>query len=379
MRIGFYAPFKPLDHPNPSGDQMIGRGLVESLEQQGHEVKIVSSLRCRWIYWDPLRLLAAKKEIQRLIRVLQKEPVDCWLTYHCYYKSPDLLGPVVSRRLSLPYIIVQGSYGTKFKRQLKSKPGFYLSRKALLRANLHISDRQQDLTNLKRIIPEKRLYAIKPGIVPKQFRFDAQARRKLRKEWGIQEEPVICSAAMLRPDVKSEGIEWLLRCCFHLYNENLPFKLLIAGDGTEKTRLQSLADKLLPERVFFIGKVPREQMYSFYSCGDVFAFPGFNESLGMVYLEAQSSGLPVIACDNGGIPEVVVDKQSGFLVPLYDQHGFSEKLKLLLTNPSLCQTMGRFAANHIRQNHDRDHNYQHIGTMVQTLVNRYQNRNKTIK
>ena len=53
----------------------------------------------------------------------------------------------------------------------------------------------------------------------------------------------------------------------------------------------------------------------YYSAGDMFVFPGIRESLGMVYLESQSCGLPVVAFHNGGIPEVVVDGETGFLTP----------------------------------------------------------------
>ena len=61
----------------------------------------------------------------------------------------------------------------------------------------------------------------------------------------------------------------------------------------------------LGDRVLFAGRIDRDRMFELYSGADLFVFPGINESLGMVYLEAQSCGLPVVAYDNGGIPEVV--------------------------------------------------------------------------
>ena len=53
MRIAFYPPFKPLGHPNPSGDLIIATGLYHYLQAQGHEMLTVSTLRSRWIYWKP--------------------------------------------------------------------------------------------------------------------------------------------------------------------------------------------------------------------------------------------------------------------------------------------------------------------------------------
>jgi len=55
MKIYFYAPFKPLDHPHPSGDLVIGNGLVDFLRAAGHEVQTASRLRSRWIYRQPWR------------------------------------------------------------------------------------------------------------------------------------------------------------------------------------------------------------------------------------------------------------------------------------------------------------------------------------
>ena len=73
----------------------------------------------------------------------------------------------------------------------------------------------------------------------------------------------------------------------------------------ERGRLEKEAAQALPGRVIFTGLIPREKLAGFYSAGDVFAFPGFNEALGMVYLEAQAAGLPVAAMADGGVPEVV--------------------------------------------------------------------------
>ncbi len=370
MNIAFYAPFKPLDHPNPSGDQMIGRGLYESLEAQGHTLQIISSLRCRWIYWHPDRLLAAQKEIQQIKQTLTENPVDCWLTYHCYYKSPDILGPEITRQLSTPYVIWQGSYATKFRRCLKTRAGFLLNKKALLHADLHISDRRHDILNLQRIIPSSKLHIVKPGIIPNQFSFDKKSRKQLRQQWQTS-CPVIFTAAMMREDVKSEGIKRVIESCAELHTQKSPFKLVIAGDGPARTKLENLAQHLLPGKVIFLGKIAREKMYKYYSAADFFVFPGFRESLGMVFLEAQSCGLPVIACDNGGIPEVVIHGKSGFLSPLHDKKTFVKNIKTLLTDVTLRQQMSQFAANYISVTHNRETNYQNIGSLLSNVVQKY--------
>ena len=70
MRILFYAPFKPLDHPQPSGDWVIATGLYNYLIKQGHAVQTASSLRCRWIYWKPwlwIALIWERRRVQQQI------------------------------------------------------------------------------------------------------------------------------------------------------------------------------------------------------------------------------------------------------------------------------------------------------------------------
>ncbi len=357
MRICFYAPFKPVGHPNPSGDLIIATSLHDFLVSRGHQVLIPSTLRSRWIFLKPwLFPLIIKERILADRRTREFAP-DLWLSYHCYYKSPDLLGALLCKKNNLPYCIFQGIYSTKQRRSLKAFPGFYLNRHSLLCADHLFTNRKLDLQNLKRIIPPEHLSYIKPGISPDTFSFDMNKRNKMREKWKITDEPVILSAAMFRPDVKSQGLSWMIKTLAELSRAAPPFKLIIAGDGIERNRLMNLAEQHLPNRVIFTGRIKREKMAAFYSGGDIFAFPGIRESLGMVFLEAQSCGLPVVAFDNGGIPEVVQRDETGFLIPPFNRQSFCMTLQSLLLDTKLRQKMGRTAAQFVRKNHNIAHNY----------------------
>ena len=120
MKILFYAPFKPLDHAHPSGDWVTATEIVDYLKKQGHQVNAASSLRCRWIYWKPWLWPKLILEKRRVVRRFLKDNYDLWFTYHTYYKAPDLLGPYISSKLTLPYVIFQGIYSTKRRRKLKN-------------------------------------------------------------------------------------------------------------------------------------------------------------------------------------------------------------------------------------------------------------------
>ncbi|MCD4720343.1 MAG: glycosyltransferase family 4 protein [Desulfobacula sp.] len=357
MRIAFYAPFKPLGHKNPSGDLAIARGLVRYLKEQGHTIEIQSILRARWIYFKPWLWFLLLLHFIRCLKNLTSNPPDLWLTYHTYYKAPDLLGPWICKFLKIKYVIFQGIYSTKRRRKLRTIFGFYLNRAALVRADHIFINKMSDFKNLKRIISKERLTYVKPGIKPDEFKKDEVSGKKLRKQWGVKTCPIILTAAMFRDDVKTKGLSWLIKCCAQLIKLKVKFHLVIAGSGEMENELKAIAQDYLPDHHTFVGKIAPGQMFEFYSSGDVFAFPGIRESLGMVYLEAQSCSLPSVAFKNGGIPEVIDDQKTGFLVPMYDYRGFSEILKCLLTDDTLLKQMGENAASHVRKHHDIDLNY----------------------
>ena len=360
MRIWYYAPFKPMDHPNPSGDQVIAKGLYNHLVERDHRVQVVSRLRSRWIYWRPWLWHLVLKEQRLLSRRAKLDPPDLWLTYHSYYKAPDLLGSWVAKRNGLPYVVFQGSFATKRRRQLKNLAGYILNRRALSRADMVFVNRREDFLNMKRLLPIDKVVYVAPGIHPNEFEFDTAKRAEYRREWGVGDAPVVLSAAMFRPGVKTKGLSWVIRACGLLKRAGHDFFLAIAGDGKEKAYIQDLAQKELGDQVRFVGKLPRPDMHGFYSAGDLFAFPGFEESLGMVYLEAQSCGVPVVAMADGGIPEVVANGETGLLTLVGDFDAFTNAIRQLLDNASLREQYGRAASDRVRRDHDLKRNYEGI-------------------
>jgi len=360
MKISFYAPFKPLGHHLPSGDLVIAAGLYRYLESRGHHLQVASNLRTRWIYWKPWRAAALLLERRKLAATAARPAADLWLTYHSYYKGPDTLGPYVTGRLAIPYVIFQGAYATKWRKNWRTRAGFYLNRKALLAADHVFANKRVDLHNLKRLLPAERISYATPGICPEDFEFDDRGRQELRQRWNVGTDPVIVTAAMFRRGVKTESLSWVIRICGMLRNMGRAFKLVIVGDGTEKQKLEKLAAEQLPGRAIFTGKVPRERMFRYFSAGDVFVFPGIGESLGMVYLEAQSCGLPVVAFDGAGVPEVVRKDVTGFLLPADDTRAYAQAIDRLLSAKAERREMGRAAAAYVRKEHDLQRNYRAV-------------------
>src|SRR5690606_25682931 len=109
--IAFYAPMKPPDDPVPSGDRTMARALLMALEGAAlGDVRLASGLRSRDGIGDAAaqdRIFeAAEREIERLSAGPRP---DLWLTYHTYYKAPDLLGPRLSRHWGIPYAVIEGT------------------------------------------------------------------------------------------------------------------------------------------------------------------------------------------------------------------------------------------------------------------------------
>ncbi|QIB74227.1 glycosyltransferase family 4 protein [Halogeometricum borinquense] len=129
-----------------------------------------------------------------------------------------------------------------------------------------------------------------------------------------EEDFVVLTVARL---VKRKGIDDLVEAVSSMSNVTL----LVAGDGEERRALEQQVPPEAEDRVKFLGQVPHGQLPDLYERSDVFCLPsvylrdqGDIEGLGLVFLEAQKFGLPVIGTRSGGIPEALADGRTGFLV-----------------------------------------------------------------
>ena len=126
----------------------------------------------------------------------------------------------------------------------------------------------------------------------------------------------------------------------------------IAGDGPQMAALQSLAQELgIEDRVFFLGWQAREQILESYRQANLFLFPSRHEGMPNAILEAMASGLPVIATCIAGNEELVVEGETGFLVPPEDVEALQDALKKILSDPALRQQMGGASRRRVEANY----------------------------
>jgi len=368
VNVAFYAPLKPLDHPEPSGDRTIGRELAAALTAEGLTLTVASRFRSRWFSASPGLWLQAPGARRAALEEAGRAKARLWLTYHAYYKSPDVIGPYVARELDIPYVVFQGIYSTKTRRSLKTWLGYELNRRSLLAARLVVSNRRLDMENLRRLLPRERLAYLRPGIDPTPFVFDGPTRRELRQAWGASDVPVVVTAAMFRDGVKTRSLTYLILRLGELARMGKAFFLVVAGDGEKRDELLALAARELPGRHHFTGCLEREELGAVFGAGDLFAFPGIRESLGMVYLEAQAAGLPVAAFADGGVPEVVDAGRTGILTPPGDDGAYRKALAGLIDDRDRRRAMGEAAEAYVREHHDRTRNYGALAGVLRRMA-----------
>ena len=195
-----------------------------------------------------------------------------------------------------------------------------------------------------------------PAVDPQFFNPGNQvAGNILREQVGFAGRPTIVSVSRL---MARKGHDELIKAMPELKKLIPGIALLIVGEGSYRNNLENLIIKLdLELDVHLTGKVPYLELPAWYGAGDVFAMPcrtrkaGWDvEGLGIVYLEASATGLPVIAGDSGGAPEAVAEGKSGFVVGGTDQKALIEKIHLLFKDEKKRKEMGEFGRRWILDN-----------------------------
>lgn len=295
MRVAFYAPMKSPDHPVPSGDREMARNLMKLLAhgERAH-VLLASDLRTRDGSGDPQKqaeiMRAAQAEADRLSQDLPQD-VSLWVTYHNYYKAPDLIGPAVAKARRLPYVLIES---TRAQKRLTG-PWADFARAAEAAsdaADVIFYPTQHDRVTLERDRCQNQALRHLPPFLP----LDAPPPA------GQPTPGRLLSVGMMRPGVKMDSYRLIADALDHLTTTD--WELWIAGDGPAMPEAQGIFQRF-GDQIRFLGQLDREGLNDAYQSADILVWPGVNEAFGMTYLEAQSFGLPVVAQDRPGVRDVV--------------------------------------------------------------------------
>jgi glycosyltransferase involved in cell wall biosynthesis len=159
--------------------------------------------------------------------------------------------------------------------------------------------------------------------------------------------------------VEKKGYPYLIDACRLLIDRGYDVRLRIVGGGEMKDALRRhIAEVGLQERVELLGARPQDEVIELYRAATVFALPcivlenGDRDGIPNVLVEAMRLGLPVVSTSVSGIPELVVDEETGLLVPPRDAEALASALARLLDDAALRARLAAGAAHHVASEFD---------------------------
>lgn len=193
-------------------------------------------------------------------------------------------------------------------------------------------------------------------------RFTSEQRQGARRRWEIADRaPLLGCVGVLLPD---KGQEWLIRALAELRKEFPAAKLLLAGDGPCRARLESLARELgAAEAVIFAGFVA--DVENVYAALDVFLLPSFFEALNNSLLAAMAYEIPSIAFERGALGEIIENGKSGFLVEAADVVALQNAITAILRDAAGAKKIGEAGRQRVEDNFSADR-------MVEGMIRLYE-------
>jgi L-malate glycosyltransferase len=324
--------------------------LMKGLRARGHEAELVSlrgsplALRAE-AAGIPVhaveRLLSRSRAAFKLVKLVTEARVEIVHTHEAHALTAAWLarasrraGIVASRRLAYPL-------GQNFISQAK-----YRSAARILAVSRFVAE-----SVVASGIESRQLAVVYDGVeVPPPAAADERKNARLR--WGIEDnERLLGCVGYLLPE---KGQELLIRGWPALRERSGPCRLLLAGDGPSRPRLEVLARELkVAEHVIFAGFV--ENITEVYAALDVFLFPSLAEPLGSSMLVAMARGLPTIALARGAVPEVITDGVDGVLVDGPSPDAFASAVARILDDASLAARLGAAARRTIEERFSSHH------------------------
>lgn len=362
MKIAFYAPMKAPSGARPSGDRQMARLLIQALRLAGHEVTLASSFRS----WDGTgdrrrqeRLCAlGGKLAPRLIRRYRAAPAQArptaWFTYHLYHKAPDWLGPRISQALAIPYLVAEASFAPK----QAGGPwmlGHEASSAAIARADAVIALNSADVPAIMPLLTDsERLIRLKPFLDTTFYRSHGgwgDERSRLARQHRLDPgTPWLLTVAMMRSGDKLASYRILATCLTAV--RDLSWQLVVIGDGPVWREVHNAFADFAQDRVRFLGLRTPQEIRPWLRVCDLFIWPAIKEAYGMALLEAQASGLAVVAGGTSGVCDIVEDGGTGLVAPEHDAASLSQAVRTLLQDPQRRNAMAAAAARKARAQHD---------------------------
>lgn len=265
---------------------------------------------------------------------------------HAHFAHDAVTALPIVRALNLPFIVTLHGFDVTVKDEFVENalvPRKYLSHRNQLKnaATLFIAvSAFIKHKALEQGFPSDRILVHYVGIDPDRFHPHPEIKR----------QPIVLFVGRL---VEKKGCEYLLKAMAFVQAQMPEAQLIVIGDGPLRVSLETFAKGHL-KRCLFLGIQTPDEIQAWMQRAKVFCVPsitaqsGDAEGFGMVFAEAQASGLPVVSSNSGGIPEAVADGQTGFLLPEKDIQGLATQILRLLQDQELWHRFSEEGQQHVR-------------------------------
>ncbi|MEX2502082.1 MAG: N-acetyl-alpha-D-glucosaminyl L-malate synthase BshA [Trueperaceae bacterium] len=340
-------------HGGAGGSGVVATELGLRFAQAGHAVHFVANRvpfrlndRCDANVWvhqvetmayplfdAPLTTLA---QASKLAEVIETYGVD---VVHAHYAVPHATAAVLAREM------VEGPAPAVVTTLHGTDVTLIGIDRAYLRATRHAVNASDAVTAVSRHLRDHTLtelgvdreVAVIPNAVDVQ-RFRPGPDPDLRRRFARDDEALLLHVSNFRPVKRTCDVVRI----FAALRDTHPVRLAMVGDGPEQHKAADLARTLgVHDATSFVGAFPRIE--ALMRTADLFLLPSEQEAFGLVALEAMASGVPVVASDAGGLPEVVLDRVTGRVLPVGDVGGMTAAARELLSDAELRARMATAA------------------------------------
>ncbi len=305
----------------------LGRTKVEQLfKEKGTEVELFATR-------SKFDLLA----IIKLINLIREKNIDI---VHAQQPRLDFLGSIAAKLAGVPVVITRHLSMARFpinrfKRQIYQLFDSLVTARLADKIITVSKEIASDLIKTQRVSPNK-IKVIYNGIDPGKFSRQTDEKRSIRKEFKLGKCQLVGIIARINIQ---KSHQYFLEAVSYIVKIMPQVKFLIVGDGPLKADMEKLAKKLgIDSWVIFTGY--RTDISQIISELDIIVLSSLTEGLPVVFLEAMAMSKPVVSFNVGGVSELVIDGQTGILVPLKDSSGLAKAIIKLLKNKEEATGMG---------------------------------------
>ncbi|MCP3738754.1 N-acetyl-alpha-D-glucosaminyl L-malate synthase BshA [Rossellomorea sp. BNER] len=345
-------------YPTVGGSGVVATELGKLLAERGHEIHFITSsipFRLNKMYhniyfhqvevnqysvfqYPPYDIALANK----MAEVVKREELDL---LHVHYAIPHAVCAILGKQIAGTDVkIVTTLHGTDI-----TVLGYDPSLTGAIRFGIEKSDYVTAVSDalIKQtydlIKPDKDIHTVYNFIDEREYHYVDSSH--LRKEYLIlEDEKVIIHVSNFRGVKRVQDVVKT----FKNIQDHLPAKLLLVGDGPEKTLICQLVKELgIEDRVLLLGK--QDNLEELYSISDLKLLLSEKESFGLVALEAMACGVPCIGTNVGGIPEVIFDGMNGYICPFGDIEEISKKAIAILSDEKLYKKLSDGAIETARE------------------------------